>query len=216
MAAKYKPEGPPPVKAWPFAQVWSRDGSLLHDLGPGAVAPEAEEAQVTNMSSPRSAVVNDTVLFFPLGGRGWLGRWTPTVVDTLPVPDSLWVTLGLVGDKAPKEGSLPTAVKADGGGGVWVLGGVRRLSEEEEEGLVGRAPQPGIETMDYYKRATAFVRNAVYDGFLVHVTKGGSVTAGVVFEEYPFGFSGPGEFYTFDEDENVGLIRIRIWKFAGD
>ncbi len=211
VAAKAQPS---PSELWPFVQVWNRDLEPIHLIGPGALVSEGPEIMVLGVGNPpQCAVSNDSTLFFPLGGENSFVKWTPTTVDTVPFPDSPWTKLGLQADRKPEPGDRLVALIPDGASGFWGLGAIRRLSEEDEEELVRNAPQPGIQTMDSFKRASAAVRNAVYDGWLGHLTAGGKVTEAVVFEEYPWGFSRPGEFFTFDENEN-GLVRVRVWKFT--
>ena len=78
-----------------------------------------------------------------------------------------------------------------------------------------RARAPRGESDDYSKRQSPPVLNAVFDGAILHVTPDGTITGGTTFDEYPSGFAGPSQFYTFTETE-LGLIQIRIWEFEED
>jgi hypothetical protein len=201
-------------QSWPYFQVWSRAGEPLYQIGPGATVPESSPVRVVSAgTSTYYAVTSDTVVLFPAGGHNAYSAWTPNKTDTVALHRASWGPLGLEPSQEPAPGDGVRGIIPDGSGEFWVLGSIRRLSEEDEDKLSDDAPQPGIERADMFRRLSAGVRNAVYDGWLGHMTATGEVTEAVGFPEYPWGFSGPGEFFTFDEDE-TGLVRIRIWRFV--
>jgi hypothetical protein len=213
LLVKVKAGREPRPEIWPYVQVWDREGHPLHQLGPGAMLPDTAQVRVVGVGSPpHCAVTGDSVLRFPLSGQRAFVRWTPTSADTVPFPSSNWIVLGFEEGHEPLPGEGVVALAPDQAGGFWALGRIRRLSEIEEDRLTEEAPRPGIETGESFRRSSAAVRNAVYDGWLGYMTDEGEVTEAGSFKEYPWGFSGPGEFFTFDEHED-GLIRIRVWRF---
>jgi hypothetical protein len=200
-------------ESWPYFQVWSRTGEPLYQIGPGAKVAETSEVRVVSSSTSNHYVAtSDTSVFFPAGGDRAYFKWTPNTTDTVAFSRTSWVRLGFEPSRDPAPGDGIRGIMPDSSGGFWVLGTIRRLPQEDEAELVEDAPQPGIETADFFRRHSAGVRNAVFDGWLGHMTAAGEVTDAVAFEEYPWGFLGHDEFFTFDEDE-TGLVRVRVWRF---
>lgn len=204
---------PAAPESWPYFQVWSRTGEPLYQIGPGAKVAETSEVRVVSAGTSNHYVAtSDTSVFFPAGGDRAYFKWTPNTTDTVAFPRTSWVHLGFEPTRDPAPGDGVRGIIPDTSGGLWVLGTVRRLPQEDEAELVEDAPQPGIETADFFRRNSAGVRNAVYDGWLGHMTATGEISEAVAFEEYPWGFLGHDEFFTFDEDE-TGLVRVRVWRF---
>jgi hypothetical protein len=214
MLAKAVPSGTSSL-AWRYIQVWSREGEPLFQLGPGHFAPDVRGRTIDLLVGDQSTFLGDTLVVVPTAWENWLTYWSASREWVSAPADSVWRTLGLDDPPDSFSDGRPVAVLSDGREGYWVLGIVRRLSEEQEEALVRSAPEVRGQSLDTFKRGSAPISNAVYDGALIHVTSDGSITSGTTFEERPRGFASPSQFYTFTETE-LGLIQIHIWEFEED
>ena len=194
-----------------YIQIWSRDGEPLAQLGPANFSPEAQGTIHNEATALQGVVMGDTLGVVPASWENWLTFWSASREwGTVPA-DSVWRTLALNNPPESFADGRPVAVSSDGAGGFWVLGVVRRLSEAREESLIRMTGSQRGESADVYKKESAPVSNAVYDGVIIHVALEGTVTGGMVFEDFPRGFSGPRQFYTFTETDQ-GLIQIQIWE----
>ena len=200
-----------------FIQIWSREeGEPLSQIGPGALPQDAQEGSVLDVSPAfPSIVLGDSVGVVPVSWEGWLTFWAESREWRTAPADSVWMVLGLDDPPESHFGGEPVAVTSDGLGGFWVLGVVRRMSQRQEDELVQRVAPPRGEADPYFIRQSAPVSNAAYDGAILHVDADGTITSGTTFEEYPRGFAGPSQFFSFTEEEN-GLIKIHIWEFGQD
>jgi hypothetical protein len=196
-------------------QIWSREGEPLSQLGPGRQAPGTSGATILPSLQAQSVVVGDTLAVFPgVPGEDWLTYWSASQEWTSLPTDTVWRALGLLDVPSSSSDGGSVAISSDGSGGFWVLGKVRRLSEREEAALVARTPNPRSRpntTAEIFRRDTAPVKNAVYDGAIIHVASDGAIISGAIIDEYAWGFSSPNQFYTFTEEE-WGLIKIHIWE----
>lgn len=200
------------LSAWRYIQIWSREGEPLGRLGPGGFASGARGVTVNEARALQGVVQGDTLGVVPKAWEGWLTYWSASQEAVAVRADSVWRVLGL--DDPPRSHSdgRPVAIASDGSDGYWVLGVVRRRPEAEEQVLIASVEPPRGETAEIFKRESASVSNAVYDGALIHVEPDGSLTAGAVFEQYPRGFASSSQFYTFTETE-FRLVQIHIWEF---
>jgi hypothetical protein len=195
-----------------FVQVWSREGDPLHSLGPGHFDPRALGRIVLPLIPPQSQPVSDTGFLTPGGWKDWVVRWTPSVETAFVSAGSVWEKLGLGNEPSGPDDGHPISVITDGIDGSWVIGAIRRLGRDREAEVHQAAVGEGNRPESPLWRFSPVVRNAVFDGAVVHVTSDGAVTEGATFGEYPWGFASPEHFFTFHVLAN-GLIQIRIWKF---
>lgn len=210
---KYSESSPTGEPTWGYIQTWSREGEPLVQLGPGGFAPDAQGLpSVSSRGRVQSVVVGDTLGILSVSWEAWLTYWSASREWASVPADSVWRTLGLEGSPETPSDGRPVAVSSDGAGGYWVLGAVRRLSESEEDDLIRRSEAPANM---FYRGRSPPVRNAVYDGAILHVTAEGTITAATLFDEFPEGFASTSQFYTFTESE-AGLIQVHIWEFKED
>ena len=202
-------------RGWRYVQIWTREGRPLSQLGPGRFTPGVEGSPYNEAPAFRGVMVGDTLAAVPGAWEDWMLYWTANEEQRFAHAESVWRTLGL-GD-APKSYSdgRPISVSSDGMAGYWVIGAVRRLSEEREQGLIQRARLPRGEHDEFYLRNSASVRNQAFDGAIIHLTSAGVITGGTTFDEYPHGFSAEGQFYSFSETDS-GLIQINVWTASRD
>jgi len=210
---KYTPTTASGEPLFEYIQIWSREGDRWSQIGPGRFEPAALGLpSVSRVGSVQSVVEGDTLGIVRASWEGWLTYWSADR-EWVSVPaDSVWRTLGLEGSPKAWSDGHPVTVSSDGDGGYWVLGAVRRLSVSQEEALIQRTGAPENR---FYRGRSPPVRNAVYDGAIIHVSSDDAITAGTLFDEYPEGFASPNQFYTFTETE-LGLIQINIWEFRQD
>jgi hypothetical protein len=200
-----------------FAQVSSRAGDSLFTVGPGG-SPDSPDVRPVRLVPFRGvAPLADTVFLSWNSNdwRTWVSRWTPATEETVVSGAQAWGVLRLPEGPPTFDDGSAVDVKADPAGEVWVLASVRRRSPEQEMSLrealaesLGPDFMPGMPPV----REAPSLKNEVYDGALLHMASEDSLTSGVTFEEYPWGFVDSQHYFTLRETE-AGLLQIRIWRF---
>lgn len=201
------------LSAWRYVQLWNRDGEPLTELGPGHFAATDHATTVNEFASVQGVMLGDSVAVVPAGWQDWLTYWAVDREWAAVPADAVWRVLDLDGAPESESDGRPIALAGDSVGGYWVLGIVRRLSTQEEDRLVQQTRGPRGESAQIFRRQSPGVTNATFDGVILHVDVEGTITSGDVFDEYPRGFTGDGQFYTFVETE-LGLVQIHIWDFG--
>lgn len=197
-----------------FARVMDREGNVLFAVGPGAQESGDGGPAVPMLVAPPTAAVGDTV-FAATGPDVWLARWTTTGEDTLVTGEMVRASVhqsGMFeGVRAPEV--EPTGLTPSEEGGFWIAGAIRRLPREREESLreeerIARGLPPGTLEM----ARSIDIRNQVFDGMLLHVTREGEVTTALAFDPVPLGFvSGSPHHFTVTSTDS-GLLKVLIWR----
>lgn len=204
-------ETPGGVKSWRYTQVWNREGQPLSALGPGHFESGGRGVTVNELVPAQGVIVGDSLGIVPTGWEAWLTFWSESREWFSTPADSVWRTFGFPsGRPGSWSDGRALAVSSSDNGGFWILGVIRRLPKSQEDALIQRneGKKSAVERGESPK-----VSNAVYDGVILHSNSDGTVTCGALVEDYPRGFAGPDQFYTFKETE-VGLIQIQVWRFG--
>jgi len=201
------------LRAARFIRRWTRDGLHVSDFGPGEAI---DGATVTNEATGTQIVMvgDDSAIVAHGWDVSWLERWGGESAAVLLPTDSVWSALGFAEGPESYLDGHPIAVSPANGGNYWVIGAVRRLTPDAESRLVEAAPPVRGETESSYRRDSPSVRDAVYDAAILLVDGEGRVLGATTTESYLWGFSSPGEVYSYAEDAETGLVTITVWALS--
>ncbi len=197
------------------ARISDRNGSTIRYVGPGVREERDHQLAVPMLIAPGTTAVGDTI-FASVGPDLWLARWTISGEDTLTTGEAIREAEAMQ-SKAP-GGALPeflpepTGIAAAADGGFWVAGIIRRLSPAEEEALREEERiRRGLPSGTLEVARSIEIRNRVYDGVLLHLSREGEVTGAAFSDEIPLGFvSGSEQHFTVRSAES-GFLEIQIW-----
>ncbi len=194
---------------YPLIRVFSTDGRLMSEIGPGNSNPAAD-SRLVQTATGRSILVSDTealVGFGPIEGTFtgtddpvWLSRWSPDGEAVLLMKSDVLAQMTGEFQIMGSHQLRNVAIRAGGDGQIWSLAAIGEY--------------PAGETVNSrFFGLDVDVANAAYDGVITLIDKG-EVVAAASFPDAPMGFVSENQFFSMVADPTTGLSTIRIWEFS--
>lgn len=213
-------EGRPVGAPHAVAKILNRSGELLFSVGPANELP-AEEISPTSHNISMTfdlAAINDSTFYAPGSWNvdAWVALWTVDGAQGVVSRETvLEATEGLDESLLSPRRGRAVGMQLDSEGGLWTIGSVRRLTDEQEEQLgedlaasMEGDLTPTLPNVGFHPQ----IRNRVHRGVLARVKPDGTVTDLELLDEHPRGFADERHFFTLHETD-AGLLRVHIWRF---
>jgi len=180
----------------------SAGGAHVHAISDTVflMAGEWDGADATRVEDPGLLVAD---------GRPGIWRWTPGSVEPF-VPEEAFVAelerLGL-----PPLARV-TGLSPDGEGGFWVTGWVRMRKFEMPPELQAHAEaaRAAAGGGTVFVPGTFLLMDQSHDGVAWHIDAEGHMSGALTFDALPRGMSGPGQYFTVQEDPATALVTVGI------
>jgi hypothetical protein len=213
-SVRFHPEAEDRTQGSFSARVLDRDGVPLFSVGPGARESRDGNASVPLLVAPATTAVGDSI-FAAIGPDLWVARWTTTGEDTVATGYAIRSALEDIGSitELPVLDAEPTGLTTSADDGFWATGAIRRESPEVEEALREEARLArGLPAGSLEIARSVDIRNRVFDGVLLHVTRQGAVMTATIFDEVPWGFVSGSPYHFTIVSEDSGLLKVLIWR----